>query len=127
MGGIYSAMRGLEEDAFFVCACDMPLMSRGYIEALLAFWRERSEKEVWDGLMVRNRQGRIYTTAGIYHRRMLPVLEEKIRQGNYRMMAFLRECRVGYLEEESLGEQSRALTNINTVEDYEKLPDPHKG
>lgn len=126
MGGIYSAMRRLEEDAFFVCACDMPLMSRAFIEALLACWRERSEKEGWDGLMVRNRQGRIYTTAGIYHRKMLPLLEEKIRRGSYRMMAFLKECRIGYLEEESLGEISMALVNVNTAGDYEKLIHPDR-
>lgn len=121
MGGIYSAMRQIEEPSFFVCACDMPLMSRHYVEALLKVWRRISVEEEWDGLMVRSGDGRIYTTAGIYHKRMLPRLEKQICQENYRMMGLLRGSRICYLEEESLGNLAEALTNVNTMEDYRRL------
>ena len=121
MGGILSAMEQIAEDAFFVCACDMPFMNREYIAALLEVWRQISAKGEWDALMVRNADGRIYTTAGIYHKRLTEELRQRIENQNYRMMAFLRDNRVYYLEEEELGEVRKALENVNTMEDYKRL------
>lgn len=121
MGGIYSAMRQIREESFFVCACDMPLMSRQYIETLLEIWRGLPAEEEWDGLMVRDKEGRIYTVAGIYHKRMLSDLEARIHEGNYRMMALLRNRRIYYVEEERIASFSEALTNVNTMEDYKGL------
>ncbi|MCI8401689.1 MAG: molybdenum cofactor guanylyltransferase [Lachnospiraceae bacterium] len=119
MGGLLSVMGSLSEDAFFICACDMPLMSRGYIRRLLRLWQERQGE--WDGLMVKSAGGRIYTTAGIYHRRLLPAVRERIAVGNYRMMALLRDSRIWYLPEEELGEDQKALTNLNTMEEYRAI------
>ena len=65
--------------------------------------------------------GRIYTTTGIYHKRLADQFRQRIADGNYRMMALLRENRVYYLEEESLGEARKALENVNTMEDYKRL------
>ena len=121
MGGILSAMEQIAEDSFFVCACDMPFMNREYIRLLMDIWNEIHETEEWDALMVRGSDGRIYTTAGIYHKRFMPQFQERIAQGNYRMMALLRDNHVYYLDEESLGEAGKALENINTMEDYQRL------
>lgn len=121
MGGILSAMEQIKEDVFFVCACDMPFMSREYIQILSDTWRKINAEGEWDALMVRNADGRIYTTTGIYHKRLKPQFQQRITEGNYRMMALLRENRVYYLEEESLGEARKALENVNTMEDYKRL------
>ena len=121
MGGILSAMEQIKEEAFFVCACDMPFMSQEYIRILSDTWRQINAEEEWDALMVRNADGRIYTTTGIYHKRLMPRFQQRIAEGNYRMMALLRENRVYYLEEESLGEARKALENINTMEEYKRL------
>jgi len=121
MGGILSAMEQIRENAFFVCACDMPFMSREYIQILLDTWRQIQREGDWDALMVRNADGRIYTTTGIYHKRLADQLRQRIADGNYRMMALLRENRVYYLDEESLGEARKALENVNTMEDYKRL------
>lgn len=121
MGGILSAMEQIREDAFFVCACDMPFMNEDYIQHLLTVWTQINEREEWDALMVRNADGRIYTTTGIYHKRLADQFRQRIADGNYRMMALLRENRVYYLEEESLGEARKALENVNTMEDYKRL------
>lgn len=121
MGGILSAMEQITEDAFFVCACDMPFMNRDYIRLLSDTWRQISTEEQWDALMVRNADGRIYTTTGIYSKRLAEQFHQRIADGNYRMMALLRENRVYYLEEESLGEARRALENVNTMEEYKRL------
>ncbi len=121
MGGILSAMEQIREDAFFVCACDMPFMDRGYIRILQDTWHQINAEGQWDALMVRNADGRIYTTTGIYHKRLAEQFRQRIADGNYRMMALLRENRVYYLDEEILGDARRALENVNTMEDYKKL------
>ncbi|MCC8152347.1 MAG: molybdenum cofactor guanylyltransferase [Lachnospiraceae bacterium] len=74
-----------------------------------------------DALLVRNRSGRIYTTAGIYHRNILPLIEKQILEKNYRLRDLLTESNVFYLEENSLGELKSCLININTMEEYQKL------
>jgi len=125
MGGLYTAMCQTEAPSFFVCACDMPLMSGAFVEHLLGIWRGLSEplpgEEPWDGVMVRSAAGRIYATAGIYSRRLRRELERRIRAGDYRMMDVLRSSHIYYVEEESLGELAQALTNVNTMEEYGRL------
>lgn len=121
MGGILSAMEQIREDAFFVCACDMPFMNREYIRLLSDTWRQITAEGEWDALMVRNADGRIYTTTGIYSKRLADQFRQRIADGNYRMMALLREARVYYLEEENLGEARKALENVNTMEEYKRL------
>ena len=121
MGGILSAMEQITEDAFFVCACDMPFMNREYIRILQETWQRITAEEEWDALMVRNADGRIYTTTGIYSKSLAEQFRQRIAEGNYRMMALLRENRVYYLEEESLGEAKKALENVNTMEEYKRL------
>lgn len=121
MGGILSAMEQITEDAFFVCACDMPFMNRDYIRLLSDTWRQITAEGEWDALMVRNGDGRIYTTTGIYSKRLADQFRQRIADGNYRMMALLRENRVYYLEEENLGEARKALENVNTMEEYKRL------
>jgi len=121
MGGILSAMEQIQEDAFFVCACDMPFMNREYIRLLSDTWHQITAEGEWDALMVRNADGRIYTTTGIYSKRLAEQFRQRIADGNYRMMALLRENRVYYLEEESLGEARKALENVNTMEEYKRL------
>ena len=121
MGGIYSALRQIKEDAVFVSACDMPRMNRAYIQYLLDTWNRISRTEDWDALMIRGAEGRIYTTAGIYHKCLLPAIHTRIQEGNYRMMVLLRQSKIYYIEETALGSLGNALTNVNTLEDYKNL------
>lgn len=138
MGGIYSAMRQVTESSVFVCACDMPLMSRDYVRTLLEVWRQQNDSRlcripsggkypdadgsmVWEGLIVRGENGRVYPTAGIYHRCIYDRVERQITEGNYRMMDLLSKCRIRYVEENSLGSMARTLTNINTQKEYQEF------
>ncbi|MCD8148824.1 MAG: molybdenum cofactor guanylyltransferase [Clostridiales bacterium] len=117
LGGISAAMHQTDAEAYFVCACDMPRMNAAFVRHLIRIWEQINT----DALLVRNRSGRIYTTAGIYHRNILPLIEKQILEKNYRLRDLLTASNVFYLEESSLGELKNCLTNINTMEEYQKL------
>ncbi|MCD8218268.1 MAG: molybdenum cofactor guanylyltransferase [Clostridiales bacterium] len=117
LGGISAAMHQTDADAYFVCACDMPRMNAAFVRHLIRIWEQINT----DALLVRSRSGRIYTTAGIYHRNILPLIEKQILEKNYRLRDLLTASKVFYLEESSLGELKNCLTNINTMEEYQKL------
>ncbi len=163
LGGISAAMHQIDADIFFVCACDMPLISAAFVRHLMCLWNQvragdsipcssgspgspsrfdsDSQNQSASGdlyhpgsdtftslrsdspnaLLVRNRDGRIYTTAGIYHRSILPQIEKQIREKNYRLRDLLAASNVFYVDEESLGELKECLININTMKDYQKM------
>ncbi|MCD8156100.1 MAG: molybdenum cofactor guanylyltransferase [Clostridiales bacterium] len=118
LGGICTAMRQIPADQFFVCACDMPFMRAAYLQHLIRI-REQLPPGSWDALLVRDQNGRIYTTAGIYHRRLLPQIEKQIREGNYRLRDRLSADSVFFINEENLGELRNCLININTMDEYQ--------
>ena len=79
MGGLYSAFQAIEEDLLFACACDMPFVNRRFIRWMLNRWEEEVQKgRQWDGIVVCGDDGKTYTTAALYHRRLQGKLEERI-------------------------------------------------
>lgn len=122
MGGIVSAFHQTKEEAFFVCACDMPFIDSIFVRELLKKWRELEDSgERMDGLFVRNEKGRIYTTAGIYHRRLLPFLEQQVIAGRYGLSAGICRGNICFLEETSRKDRKNLFLNVNTMEDYKNL------
>jgi len=122
MGGISAVFHQIDEDACFVCACDMPFMTKDYVSHLSGIWDSVSP-ESYDALLVKGANGRIYPTGGIYHRRILKDLDLEIQKENYKLRDLLAAHRVFYVEEDSLGELKNALINVNTIKDYESLKD----
>ena len=120
MGGICSAFNQTEEEAFFVCACDLPRMDRRYIETLMGLWSRLPEEAGYEGLFVCSGE-RLQPTAGIYHRRLAEALGRSLREKKCRLSSFLAARRLFYLEEEKLGDLAASLANINTPEDYSAL------
>ncbi len=127
LGGISAVFHRTDADAIFVGACDMPFMTAAYIDRLCEIWNIPSDG-TRDALLVRDEGGRIYTTAGIYHRRLLPDIDQAIADGNFRLRDLLRTHPVSYLPKENLGDLKKALTNINTAQDLETaLADSRNG
>ncbi|MCD8364511.1 MAG: molybdenum cofactor guanylyltransferase [Clostridiales bacterium] len=117
LGGISASMHRINADTFFVCACDMPRMNAAFVHRLMQI---RNQFNNPDALLVRNQNGRVYTTAGLYHRSLLPQIDKQIRDKNYRLRDLLIKSNVFYVDEENLGELKNCLDNINTMKDYQK-------
>ena len=120
IGGLYSAFRSLEEELIFACACDMPFMDARFVRWLLERWEEEAGKGAcWDGIVVYGEDGRTYSTAALYHRRILPQLEENIRRSHLRMHTLVREeSRMLLIPMEQVQAYAHCFRNINTPEEY---------
>ena len=112
MGGIYSGLRACKEEAIFVIACDMPLVSKAAVERVREAYRQ-------SGLSVIGAvEGNIHPLFGIYTKELLPVLEEQIEKGNYRMMDLVRRAEIAIIDLEN---EKKAVANINTRDEYDAI------
>ena len=106
MGGICASLAYLKEDAFFA-PCDMPFLSQGLIKEILA-------KSVKGSPNVVRCAGKVYPTVGIYPYVVLPALQQALAANKLKMVAFLSENQVHYID---LPEHyAPFLQNINTPE-----------
>lgn len=111
-GGIASGLSQCDADALFVAACDMPFIDQAAVERMLERFRENP------GVIVAATGKKVHPLFGIYPKKVLPVLEEQIKKGDYRMMDVLNEVPHEIV---NFGEAAKALRNINTIEQYAGL------
>ena len=114
--GIAAGLAACRSDYLLAVACDMPLFQAGlarYLEAFLC--------DSCDAFLTVDRTGRVHPLCAIYGKTALPVLEEQLRTGRYRLMAALERLRVKYVPLEHSAYPDRLLTNVNTWEEYQDL------
>lgn len=117
--GLYSGLRAIKHAAAFVCAADMPFLDGGVIQALY------KELPGYDIVVPYPHQRPEFLHA-IYHQRCLPHIKEALDANRRRVQVLTQTCRTRRLEEDwferrGLTERmDRALTNINTAEDYRR-------
>jgi len=111
MGGLLTAMHQIDAEAFFVCASDMPFLSRETVRQLLQTWKECGI------LTVAATPQRVHPLPGVYPRALLPQLESLAASRQYRMMGLLERtpCRIAVVEHED------SVRNINTMAEYRGL------
>jgi molybdopterin-guanine dinucleotide biosynthesis protein B/molybdopterin-guanine dinucleotide biosynthesis protein len=102
-----------------VLPCDLPCPSPRLLRELLA-----QRAPAIDAVVPRHAQGSEPLIA-CYHRSALPLIEEQISMGNFRLTALLARLRVAYLDAERLPPGwRRALRNLNSTDDYTNLLAP---
>lgn len=110
LGGLYSALTAAKSDALFVLPCDVPLIGRDMAAILM-----KAFSGAEDGAVI-SHGGRIEPLVGIYSKSCLPVIEEHIKAGNYRMMALIRALKIRLVELPE-GYDEEKLRNVNTRAD----------
>lgn len=114
LSGIVSAFHQSDIDTFFTIACDMPFIRAALVDELLTYLHG------YDGVFVR--EGRyLHALGGIYTRKMLPVMESHIVQGEYALQRCIQECNVHSIDIHALSCTTKEFENINTIEDYQRL------
>lgn len=116
LGGIVAGLEVCHCDALLAVACDMPLFRAGlarYLEAFLC--------DSYDAFLIADRTGRVHPLCGIYRKTALPILNEQLRAGQYRLMRALERLQVKYVPLEHSAYPDRLLTNVNTWEEYQNL------
>lgn len=122
LGGICSGLLACKEAALLVIACDMPMVDRTSVMQLLSWYQNAPEKERQTKIFVASQNGRIHPLFGIYPKSVLAAAKELIQEKDYRILHLLE--RNGYKTME-LGNESRAVENINTTEEYQQLQKKH--
>lgn len=109
MGGIASGLRMIEADALCVAACDMPMIEKSVIEALVKAYQECPQ------ITVVQAGNRLHPLLGIYPKKCLSDLEMLITQGTYKMRLLLEKS--GY-QVVKLQEDHHSVCNVNTMAEY---------
>ena len=110
--GIKQSLRHARSDYVFICAVDMPFVRREMVQYLAEFISSD-----YDAIVFRDGD-RIHPLCGIYSRTVLPVAQEMISEGRYRLMDLLSRVRTKYADIDTGRFGSKSLLNINTPEDY---------
>lgn len=111
--GIRQSLRHAEADYVFICAYDMPFVRREMIEYLAEL--VSADFDAW----VFRDEERVHPMCGIYSRRVLPAAQQMIDEDRHRLMDLLSRVRTRYVEIGRFG--GKALSNINTPEEYAEL------
>ncbi len=82
LGGIYSGLMVSSTEYNFVFACDMPFLNVNLIQYML---RKKTDYDV----LIPKYGDCLEPLHGVYSKSIIPVIKEKIEQGNYRIQSIL--------------------------------------
>jgi molybdenum cofactor guanylyltransferase len=110
LAGIHAALAISRADWNLVLACDMPEVESAFLDQLL----ERAEHAGNDCLLPAGESGRPEPLCGVYHRRILPAIQQALEGGVRKMMDGLVGLRVEVFPVTGPG----PFRNINTPADW---------
>jgi molybdopterin-guanine dinucleotide biosynthesis protein len=116
--GIYQILKNIDNDYAFVCAVDMPFVNRNLVSFMIEFISSDYECYV-----VKDDE-RIQPLCAIYSKKILPIIEERIRTGKYRLIDILNNSRTKYIELKYTCFDKNIVRNVNTPEEYKSLSRP---
>ena len=115
MGGIYTALKRCAAPALLAVACDMPFY--GLAEAERMAKAMEQEAHAGTDILIPLADGREQMLAAVYGKACLPVMEEMIAEGDYRLRDLAARVKTRYLT----ADNARAYRNVNTMQEYAAL------
>ncbi len=109
IGGLYTGLESISDDAGFFVACDMPFLSESLIRHMVGI---RDDFDV----VLPKIDWKIEALHGLYTKRCLPTIKELIDSQEYQVIRFFPKIRVKYLDEDEIREfdpQLKSFFNIN--------------
>ena len=110
IGGIYSSLKESEFQYSLVIASDMPFLNKEVLNYL-------GNYEFNNDALIPIVDGKIQPLCGIYKKDILSVIEKMINKKDYRLKNLLFNIDTKYI---NINDKDN-FSNINTVEEYEKL------
>jgi molybdopterin-guanine dinucleotide biosynthesis protein A len=113
IGGIFTGLEVISDEAGFFVACDMPFLNRELVRYIVEV------RDDFDAVVPRI-QWKIETLHTLYNRRGLPFIKELIDSGEYQIIRFFDKIRIRYLEEPEIrafDPKLRSFLNINRPEE----------
>ena len=116
MGGIYSALKTLPYDYLFVTGCDMPYITDGFAQFMIANYASTAPC-----FALSNDEGFFYPLGAIYNKSALPYIENLIEKKCYRMQQLINQSPSQTMALSDTPFNPSIFTNINTPELYHLL------
>ncbi len=89
----------------------MPFLTRDYWRELLRYL------ENVRAVVVAGPEGRLEPLAAIYHKSLLPLAEEQLREDNLKLQTFVERARARVVPWEQLGADAKTFANVNRLLD----------
>jgi molybdopterin-guanine dinucleotide biosynthesis protein A len=116
LGGIYSGLKAASGEAALTVACDMPFLSPEVARLLVA---RAAEGDV----VIPRVGGQLETLHALYAKTCLPLMEERLRQGQLKISGFFEHVRVVEIAEDEVarwGDPAVIFMNVNTPDEWER-------
>ncbi len=118
LGGLHNALTNAKTDWVLVLPCDLPYPSVKLLQTLLA-----NRKDVH--AVIPDISSGMEPLVACYNRAILPLVEEQINKGDFRLTNLLERLQVRTLGDRQLPSGwRRALTNLNRPQDLERVLTP---
>jgi len=121
LGGLYTVLQQANFDDVFLAACDMPFLNE---MAIRAVYRKYENCDV----VLPDVKGKAHTLHGFYNKRILPLVEEKIKNNQLSVFEMIKECNTKIVTLENEISDSidflsveQSLVNVNTPDEWEAL------
>ncbi|RMF10490.1 MAG: HAMP domain-containing protein [Candidatus Neomarinimicrobiota bacterium] len=112
LGGIYTALQKSRREHCLVLACDLPFVT----QKAFALLQERMSAA--DVVLFQSESG-LEPLCAIYHQQCLPVIEQQLQQGDYKIHNFLQRVQTTIIDLREVGDKLSSIqfTNLNSPED----------
>lgn len=115
MGGLHACLAACRSEALVVAPCDAPGYTREVVDFLIKHYTENL-----DALILQDETGRTHPLMGVYHKRCLPIFEQCLESGHFKLMRTLSQMHTrSILPPDTLGQM--LFLNLNTPEDYQQF------
>jgi molybdopterin-guanine dinucleotide biosynthesis protein len=116
--GIRSVLSEADSEYVFICASDMPFISKELVSYLAGYISSD-----YDCYVIAD-EDHIHPLCAIYSKKVLPVIEELIDEGSYRLREIFRKVRTKYVSLEFTTFDKNTVRNINTKEELREVSKP---
>lgn len=115
ISGIYQSLKFAGTDKVFVVAADMPFVDKKIIDSMCSI-------DFTSDVLVASLNGGVEPLFAIYKKSALNIIEELIKEGNYRLRSIMEKASTSYFY---INDET-CLRNINTVKEYQSLEQTKK-
>ena len=115
IAGIHASLNHSLSEWNFLASVDVPFLTEELIQSLF------SEKGAYDCIIPEHTSG-IEPLVGLYHKHILPVVEEMIGKGDYKLINLIARLNTRFVNCNGLIQKyPRLFMNVNRPEDYQSL------
>lgn len=114
LGGIHACLEEARSEYAFIAACDIPMLEPELIRFMASL------TEGYDITVPRTADG-LHPLFAFYKRSCLPKMEDWLKANRLKIIDFIPQCSVRYVQEKELarfGDPRLLLCNVNTPEEW---------